>query len=55
MEVAVAEEAVLYLPEVVACLPEVVACRQEVGEEAASCRRAYHILAEEEAVKCQSL
>ncbi len=42
------EEAVLYLR------AEVVACRQEVGEEAASCRRAYHILAEEVAVKCQS-
>ena len=43
-----AEEVVLYLP-------EVVAYRQEVGEEAASCRRAYHILAEEVAVKCRSL
>ena len=42
-----AEEAVLYLP-------EVVACRQEVGEEAASCRRAYHILAEV-VVKCRFL
>lgn len=45
---AVAEEVVLYLP-------EVVAYRQEVGEEAASCRRAYHILAEEVAVKCRFL
>lgn len=43
-----AEEVVLYLP-------EAVAYRQEAGEEAASCRRAYHILEEEEAVKCRSL
>ena len=43
-----AEEAVLYLR------AEVVAYRQEAGEEAASCRRAYHILAEEEAeAKCR--
>ena len=42
-----AEEVVLYLP-------EVVAYRQEAGEEEASCRRAYHILAEEEAeAKCR--
>ena len=44
-----AEEVVLYLH------AEVVACRQEAGEEAASCRRAYHILEEEAAVKCRSL
>ena len=43
-----AEEVVLYLP-------EVVACRQEAGEEAASCHHAYHILAEEAAVKYRSL
>ena len=45
-----AEEAVLYLR------AEVVAYCQEAGEEAvASCRRAYHILEEEVAVKCRSL
>ena len=44
-----AEEAVLYLR------AEVVACRQEVEEVAASCRRTYHILEEEVAVKCRSL
>ena len=44
-----AEEVVLYLR------AEMVACRQEVGEEAASCRRAYHILEKEAAVKCRFL
>ena len=45
-----AEVAVLYLR------AEVVVCHQEAGEEVASCRHAYHILAEgEAAVKCQSL
>ena len=43
------KEAVLYLR------AEVVACRQEVGEEAASCRRACHILAEEAEAKCRFL
>ena len=43
-----AEEVVLYLQEEVAYL-------QEEGEVAASCRRAYHILEEEAAVKCRSL
>lgn len=42
--------------EAVLCLrAEVAAYRQEAGEEAASCRRAYHILAEEAKVKCRSL
>ena len=45
-----AEEVVLYLR------AEVVVCHQEVGEaEEASFRRAYHILAEEAAVKYRSL
>ena len=44
-----AEEVVLYLR------AEVVACRQEAEEVVASCRRAYHILAEEAAVKYRSL
>ena len=44
-----AEEVVLYLR------AEVVAYRQEAEEVAASCRRTYHILEEEVAVKCRSL
>ena len=51
-----AEVAVLFLhtaAEVVEA--EEASCRQEAGEVAASCRRAYHILAEEVAAKCRSL